>query len=79
MDVRETEVWVLTQELGLQDICLQGLVCNDVVKNMPANAPNIIVNLRFRYHWPEEADQVSIDGFERHAELVAVLCHELSP
>ena len=46
---------------------------------MAANEADIIVNLRFRDDSLEEADQVSIDGFERHAELVAVLCHELSP
>lgn len=44
---------------------------------MPADASDIVIYLRLRDDSFEEADQVSIDGLERHAELVAVLCQEL--
>jgi len=39
----------------------------------------MLVYLLLGCHSPKHADEVPVGGFERHAELVAVLCQELGP
>ena len=77
-DVCEAEVLVLTEKLGLQDVGLKVFVRNSLVERKGSYLPDIVVNLLLGGHSREQTDQVSIDGPERHAELVAVLCQELS-